>query len=169
MLTSQDSTSCDNFTFIVEFNVHVYVLELVIVKLLFHLLSLNRAWGSFTCCNCVTFQLLRKSKSTVNLAKLNNTLKIKLKNVFYMFRHTGWLSVLPYKVQLLFWKFIRNNTNIFLRWPYTSALLKSFHTLTPRGDSHVTSPYNIHTLSSKEVMKILKLISTTQEFYKWTL
>ena len=30
--------------------------------------------------------------------------------------------------------------------------------LTPRSDSHVTSPNNIHTLSSKQVMRILKLI-----------
>ena len=31
--------------------------------------------------------------------------------------------------------------------------------LTPRSDEHVTSPYNNHTLSSKQVMRILKLIS----------
>ena len=30
--------------------------------------------------------------------------------------------------------------------------------LTPRSDQHVTSPCNIHTLSSKQVMRILKLI-----------
>ena len=30
--------------------------------------------------------------------------------------------------------------------------------LTPRSDSHVTSPYNIHTLSSKNLMRILELI-----------
>ena len=30
--------------------------------------------------------------------------------------------------------------------------------LTPRSDWHATSPYNIHTLSSKQVMRILKLI-----------
>ena len=30
--------------------------------------------------------------------------------------------------------------------------------LTPRSDSYVTSPYNIHTLSSKNVMRILELI-----------
>ena len=29
--------------------------------------------------------------------------------------------------------------------------------LTPRSDWHVTSPYNIHTLLSKQVMRILKL------------
>ena len=29
--------------------------------------------------------------------------------------------------------------------------------LTPRSDQHVTSPYNIHTLSSKQVMRKLKL------------
>ena len=33
-----------------------------------------------------------------------------------------------------------------------------FNPLTPRSDSHVTSPYNIHTLSSKQVMRIFKLI-----------
>ena len=31
--------------------------------------------------------------------------------------------------------------------------------LTPRSDYHVTSPYNIHTLSCKQVVRILKLIS----------
>ena len=30
--------------------------------------------------------------------------------------------------------------------------------LTPRSDLHATSPYNSHTLSSKQVMRILKLI-----------
>ena len=30
--------------------------------------------------------------------------------------------------------------------------------LTPRSDLHVTSPYNIHQLSSKQVMRILKCI-----------
>ena len=29
---------------------------------------------------------------------------------------------------------------------------------TPRSDSHVTSPYNFHPLSSKQVMRILKFI-----------
>ena len=33
-----------------------------------------------------------------------------------------------------------------------------FNPLTPRSDQHVTSPYNIHTLSSHQVMRILKLI-----------
>ena len=31
--------------------------------------------------------------------------------------------------------------------------------LTPRSDSHVTSPYNIYTLFSKQVMRKLKIIS----------
>ena len=30
--------------------------------------------------------------------------------------------------------------------------------LTPKSDRHETSSYNIHTLSSKQVMRILKLI-----------
>ena len=30
--------------------------------------------------------------------------------------------------------------------------------LTPRSDEHVTSPYDIQTLSTKQVMRILKLI-----------
>ena len=30
--------------------------------------------------------------------------------------------------------------------------------LTPRSDKHVTSPYNVHTLFGKQVMRILKLI-----------
>ena len=32
-----------------------------------------------------------------------------------------------------------------------------FKPLTPRSDQHVTSPYNIHTLLSKQVMRIRKL------------
>ena len=28
--------------------------------------------------------------------------------------------------------------------------------LTPRNDIHLTSPYNIHTLSSKQVIRVLK-------------
>ena len=36
--------------------------------------------------------------------------------------------------------------------------------LTPRSDKHVTSPYNIHTLSSKQVVRILKLISGTRYY-----
>ena len=35
---------------------------------------------------------------------------------------------------------------------------KSFNPLTPRSDSHVSSPYHIHPLSSKQVMRILKCI-----------
>ena len=35
---------------------------------------------------------------------------------------------------------------------------RSLNSLTPRSDSHVTSPYNIHPLSSKQVMRILKCI-----------
>ena len=30
--------------------------------------------------------------------------------------------------------------------------------LTPRSDLHATSPYNLHTLSSKQVMRILRII-----------
>ena len=33
-----------------------------------------------------------------------------------------------------------------------------FDLLTPRSDKHVTSPYSIRTLFSKQVMRILKLI-----------
>ena len=36
--------------------------------------------------------------------------------------------------------------------------IKSLNPLTPISDEHVTSPCNIHTLSSPHVMKILKLI-----------
>ena len=35
---------------------------------------------------------------------------------------------------------------------------KSFNPLTPKSGSHVSSPYNIHPLSSKQVMRILKCI-----------
>ena len=33
-------------------------------------------------------------------------------------------------------------------------LISNLNLLTPTGDSHVTSPYNIHALSSKQVMRI---------------
>ena len=36
--------------------------------------------------------------------------------------------------------------------------------LTPRSDKHVTSPYNIYTLSSKQVVRLLKLISGTRYY-----
>ena len=36
--------------------------------------------------------------------------------------------------------------------------LNSFNPSTPTSDQHVTSPDNIHTLSNKQVMRILKLI-----------
>ena len=31
--------------------------------------------------------------------------------------------------------------------------------ITPRSDEHTTSPYNVHTLFSKQVMRIFKLVS----------
>ena len=34
-----------------------------------------------------------------------------------------------------------------------------FNPVTPRSDLHATSPNNIHTLSNKQVMRLLKLIS----------
>ena len=42
----------------------------------------------------------------------------------------------------------------------TSVLynFKPFNPLTPRSDQHVTSPDNLQTLSSEQVMRILKLI-----------
>ena len=36
--------------------------------------------------------------------------------------------------------------------------MKLVNPLTPKSDQPVTSPYNIHTLSSKQVMRILKII-----------
>ena len=36
--------------------------------------------------------------------------------------------------------------------------------LTPGSDKHVTSPYNIYTLSSKQVVRLLKLISGTRYY-----
>ena len=36
--------------------------------------------------------------------------------------------------------------------------LKPFDPLTPRSDEHANSPYNIHTLYSKQIMRIIKLI-----------
>ena len=35
---------------------------------------------------------------------------------------------------------------------------RDLNPLTPRSDLHATSPYNLFTLSSKQVMRILKLI-----------
>ena len=40
-------------------------------------------------------------------------------------------------------------------WP---VMVSWLNPLTPRSDWHVTSPYNIETLSSKQVMRIFKLI-----------
>ena len=36
--------------------------------------------------------------------------------------------------------------------------LISINPLTPRSDKNITSPHNVHTLSSKQVMRIFKLI-----------
>ena len=41
-----------------------------------------------------------------------------------------------------------------------------YNPLTPRSDQHVTSPWNIHTLSSKQVMRILKL--TKWKLLSWS-
>ena len=41
----------------------------------------------------------------------------------------------------------------------------AFNPLTPRSDQHVISPYNLHTLSSKQVMRIPKLIRC--KFLSW--
>ena len=38
------------------------------------------------------------------------------------------------------------------------AEILTVNPLTPRGDWHITSPYNIHVLSNKQVMRILKCI-----------
>ena len=40
----------------------------------------------------------------------------------------------------------------------TWHFLTSFNPLTPKSDQHITSPHNIHTLSSKKVMRLLRLI-----------
>ena len=40
----------------------------------------------------------------------------------------------------------------------TWDFLTSFNPLTPKSDQHITSPHNIHTLSSKKVMRLLRLI-----------
>ena len=56
-------------------------------------------------------------------------------------------------------------------WPLgnmlPAALLKiitfnAINPLTPRSVEHVTSPYNIHTLSRKEMLRILKLITEVE-------
>ena len=41
-------------------------------------------------------------------------------------------------------------------WPGTKQ--EYFNLLTPASDEPVTSPYNIHTLWDKQVLRILKLI-----------
>ena len=38
-----------------------------------------------------------------------------------------------------------------------SALGPPFNPLTPKSDEYITSPDNIHSLSNKQVMRILKL------------
>ena len=54
-----------------------------------------------------------------------------------------------------------------MKFGYNSEALKftsvsyfhiPFNPLTPRSDQHETSPYNILTLSSKQLMRIFKLI-----------
>ena len=55
---------------------------------------------------------------------------------------------------------------IYMFYKYmTWTVVKALNPLTPRSDLHVTSPYNIHTLSNKEVMRILKLIR--KRFLSW--
>ena len=46
----------------------------------------------------------------------------------------------------------------FTKAKAVSLINSSLNPLTLRSDKHVTSPYNIHALSSKQVMRILKLI-----------
>ena len=47
-------------------------------------------------------------------------------------------------------------TNSYSASENKSLFKKHFNPLTPRGDQHETSPYNILTLSSKHVMRIYK-------------
>ena len=46
-----------------------------------------------------------------------------------------------------------------LKLSFDSFIYTKFNPLTPGSDEHVISPFNIHTSSSKKVMKILKLVS----------
>ena len=41
----------------------------------------------------------------------------------------------------------------------TGVMFWTCNLLTPRSDQHVTSPYSIDTISSKQVARILKLIN----------
>ena len=52
----------------------------------------------------------------------------------------------------LFWEPIMRR-----KMSYGGISQRPINPLTPRSDSHVTSPCNIHTLSSRQVMRILKL------------
>ena len=45
-----------------------------------------------------------------------------------------------------------------LHFQWLKITQNGFNPLTPRGDKHLTSPYNIRTLSSKQVIRKLKLI-----------
>ena len=45
-----------------------------------------------------------------------------------------------------------------LHFQWLKITQNDFNPLTPRGDKHLTSPYNIRTLSSKQVIRKLKLI-----------
>ena len=56
----------------------------------------------------------------------------------------------------IIWMFFHWSKNKLCKWNLKK--LNIFNPLTPRGDYSVPSPYSIHTLHSKQVARILKLI-----------
>ena len=56
----------------------------------------------------------------------------------------------------IIWMFFHWSKNKLCKWNLKK--LNIFNPLTPRGDYSVPSPYNIHTIHSKQVVRILKLI-----------
>ena len=55
----------------------------------------------------------------------------------------------------------KGETRFILLLRLSKGIDLSANPLTPMSDKHVTSLYNIHTLFSKQVMRILKLITIT--------
>ena len=59
---------------------------------------------------------------------------------------------------LCLWKICHLYNAVILSLAFNHNWKIIFNPLTPRSDSHVTSLYNIHALSNKQVMRILKCI-----------
>ena len=59
---------------------------------------------------------------------------------------------------LCLWKICHLYNAVILSLAFNHNWKIIFNPLTPRSDSHATSLYNIHALSNKQVMRILKCI-----------